>query len=131
MTNLQYGPLAEITDRCGRVAPAVLNTAAPDPGNMEVPSMFGTDAQRKQWMNPLLDGEIRSSLAMTKPAVASLDATYIATEILLDGDEYVVNGRKWWITGAMNPNAEIFIVMGKADSSAYRNRQQSMIPAGL
>jgi acyl-CoA dehydrogenase len=127
LTNLQYAPLAEITGRSIHLAPPALNCAAPDTGNMEVLAMFGTDAQRKQWLQPLLDGEIRSSFAMTEPDVASSDATNIATRIERDGDEYVVNGRKWWITGAMNPNAKIFIVMGKTDPSADRHRQQSMI----
>ena len=127
LTNLQYAPLAEITGRSIHLAPPALNCAAPDTGNMEVLSMFGTEAQRKQWLQPLLDGEIRSSFAMTEPDVASSDATNIATRIERDGDDYVINGRKWWITGAMNPKAKIFIVMGKTDPSADRHRQQSMI----
>ncbi|MBO9520622.1 MAG: acyl-CoA dehydrogenase family protein [Nocardioidaceae bacterium] len=127
LTNLQYAPLAEITGRSLHVAPPALNCAAPDTGNMEVLTQFGTEEQKKQWLEPLLRGEIRSSFAMTEPAVASSDATNIETAIVRDGDEYVVNGRKWWITGAMNPNAEIFIVMGKTDPSADRHRQQSMI----
>jgi acyl-CoA dehydrogenase len=127
LTNLQYAPLAEITGRSGHLAPAALNCAAPDTGNMEVLAQFGTDAQKKEWLEPLLEGEIRSSFAMTEPDVASSDATNIATRIERDGDEYVLNGRKWWITGAMNPNAKIFIVMGKTDPTAERHRQQSMI----
>jgi acyl-CoA dehydrogenase len=127
LTNLQYAPLAEITGRSGHLAPAALNCSAPDTGNMEVLAMFGTDTQRKEWLEPLLQGEIRSSFAMTEPDVASSDATNIATRIDRDGDSYVINGRKWWITGAMNPNARIFIVMGKTDPSAARHRQQSMI----
>jgi acyl-CoA dehydrogenase len=127
LTNLQYAPLAEITGRSGHLAPAALNCAAPDTGNMEVLALFGTDLQKKQWLEPLLAGEIRSSFAMTEPDVASSDATNISTSIVRDGDEYVVNGRKWWITGAMNPNASIFIVMGKTDPDADRHRQQSMI----
>jgi acyl-CoA dehydrogenase len=127
LTNLQYAPLAETTGRSIHLAPPALNCAAPDTGNMEVLSMFGSEAQRKQWLQPLLDGEIRSSFAMTEPDVASSDASNIATRIERDGDELVVNGRKWWITGAMNPNARIFIVMGKTDPSAERHRQQSMI----
>ena len=103
LTNLQYAPLAEITGRSGHLAPAALNCAAPDTGNMEVLSMFGTEEQKERWLKPLLDGRIRSSFAMTEPDVASSDATNIATRIERDGDEYVVNGRKWWITGAMNP----------------------------
>jgi acyl-CoA dehydrogenase len=127
LTNLQYAPLAEITGRYGHLAAAALNCAAPDTGNMEVLAQFGTGAQRERWLRPLLDGEIRSSFAMTEPGVASSDATSIQTRIERDGDEYVINGRKWWITGAMNPNARIFIVMGKTDPSAERHRQQSMI----
>ncbi|MFB7161044.1 acyl-CoA dehydrogenase family protein [Streptomyces sp. NPDC056242] len=127
LTNLQYAPLAEITGRSMHLAPAALNCAAPDTGNMEVLAMFGTEAQKKEWLEPLLAGEIRSSFAMTEPDVASSDATNISTRIERDGDGYVLNGRKWWITGAMNPNARIFIVMGKTDPSADRHRQQSMI----
>ncbi|GAB3079621.1 acyl-CoA dehydrogenase family protein [Intrasporangium mesophilum] len=127
LTNLQYAPLAEITGRCIRLAPAVLNCAAPDTGNMEVLAAFGTDEQRVTWLEPLLRGQIRSAFAMTEPAVASSDATNIETSIRRDGDEYVINGRKWWITGAMNPECEVFIVMGKTDPGADRHRQQSMV----
>jgi acyl-CoA dehydrogenase len=127
LTNLQYAPLAEITGRSLTLAPAALNCAAPDTGNMEVLATFGTPGQQERWLRPLLDGEIRSSFAMTEPDVASSDATNIATRIERDGDEYVVNGHKWWITGAMNPQAEILIVMGKTDPAADRHRQQSMI----
>ena len=127
LTNLQYAPLAEISGRSGQLAPAVMNCAAPDTGNMEVLHMFGTDAQKKEWLEPLLAGEIRSAFAMTEPDVASSDATNIGTSMVRDGDEYVINGRKWWITGAMNPNCRIFVVMGKTDPSAERHRQQSMI----
>ena len=127
LTNLQYAPLAEITGRSGHIAPAALNCAAPDTGNMEVLAEFGTDAQKAEWLAPLLAGEIRSAFAMTEPDVASSDATNIATRIERDGDEYVINGRKWWITGAMNPHAEILIVMGKTDPTADRHRQQSQI----
>jgi acyl-CoA dehydrogenase len=126
LTNVQYAPLAEITGR-SHLAPAALNCSAPDTGNMEVLAQFGTPEQQSRWLKPLLDGAIRSSFAMTEPDVASSDATNIATSITRDGDEYVINGRKWWITGALNPNAEIFIVMGKTDPSAERHRQQSMI----
>ncbi|HWC22174.1 MAG TPA: acyl-CoA dehydrogenase family protein [Flexivirga sp.] len=126
LTNLQYAPLAEITGR-SFLAPAALNCAAPDTGNMEVLNEFGSPEQQEQWLKPLLRGEIRSSFAMTEPDVASSDATNIATRIERDGDEYVLNGRKWWITGAMNPDAKIFIVMGKTDPSAERHRQQSQI----
>jgi acyl-CoA dehydrogenase len=126
LTNVQYAPLAEITGR-SHLAPAALNCSAPDTGNMEVLAQFGTPEQQSRWLKPLLDGAIRSSFAVTEPDVASSDATNIATSITRDGDEYVINGRKWWITGALNPNAEIFIVMGKTDPSAERHRQQSMI----
>ena len=127
LTNLQYAPLAEITGRALHLAPAALNCSAPDTGNMEVLVFFGSPEQRKRWLEPLLDGEIRSAFSMTEPDVASSDATNIATRIERDGDEYVINGRKWWSSGAMNPAAEIFIVMGKTDPSAERHRQQSMI----
>ncbi|GAB7003021.1 acyl-CoA dehydrogenase family protein [Nocardioides sp. AN3] len=126
LTNLQYAPLAEISGR-SHLAPAAMNCAAPDTGNMEVLHLFGSDAQRKEWLEPLLSGEIRSAFAMTEPDVASSDATNIELSIVRDGDHYVLNGRKWWITGAMNPNCAIFIVMGKTDPSAERHRQQSMI----
>jgi len=127
LSNLQYAPLAEITGRSPDLAPAALNCSAPDTGNMEVLALFGSPAQQSRWLRPLLDGEIRSSFAMTEPDAASSDATNIATSIVRDGDSYVINGRKWWITGALNPNAEIFIVMGKTDPAADRHRQQSMI----
>ena len=127
LTNLQYAPLAEITGRAGHLAPAALNCAAPDTGNMEVLAMFGTPEQQERWLRPLMEGRIRSAFAMTEPDVASSDATNIETSIVRDGDEYVINGRKWWITGAMNPQCEVFIVMGKTDPSASRHRQQSQI----
>ncbi|GJF30639.1 acyl-CoA dehydrogenase [Kitasatospora sp. NE20-6] len=127
LTNLQYAPLAEITGRSSLLAPAALNCAAPDTGNMEVLDQFGDEAQRKQWLEPLLTGGIRSAFAMTEPDVASSDASNITTRIVRDGDEYVVDGRKWYITGAMNPNCRIFIVMGKSDPDAPKHRQQSMI----
>ncbi len=127
LTNLQYAPLAEITGRSMHLAPPAMNCAAPDTGNMEVLSLFGTPEQKERWLRPLLDAEIRSAFAMTEPDVASSDATNIATRIERDGDEYVINGRKWWITGAMDPNAQIFIVMGKTDPDADRHRQQSMV----
>ena len=127
LTNLEYAVLAEISGRALHLAPAVMNCAAPDTGNMEVLHMFGTEEQKAQWLEPLLAGKIRSAFAMTEPGVASSDATNIGTSIVRDGDEYVLNGRKWWITGAMNPNCRIFIVMGKTDPEADRHRQQSMI----
>ena len=126
LTNLQYAPLAEITGR-SHLAPEALNCAAPDTGNMEVLAMFGSPQQQEQWLKPLLDGEIRSAFCMTEPDVASSDATNIATRIERDGDGYVINGRKWWSSGAMDPNCKIFIVMGKTDPGAERHRQQSMI----
>jgi acyl-CoA dehydrogenase len=127
LTNLQYAPLAEITGRSGHLAPPALNCSAPDTGNMEVLAMFGSPEQKERWLAPLLDGAIRSAFAMTEPDVASSDATNIETSIVRDGDSYVVNGRKWWITGAMNPQCEIFIVMGKTDPEGERHRQQSML----
>ncbi|MEU9102006.1 acyl-CoA dehydrogenase family protein [Streptomyces sp. NPDC048361] len=128
LTNLQYAPLAEITGRSPHLAPTALNCAAPDTGNMEVLAQFGSDEQKKQWLEPLLAGEIRSAFAMTEPEVASSDATNIETRIERDGDSYVVTGRKWYISGAMNPDCAIFIVMGKTDpGNADVRRQQSMI----
>ncbi|WP_232663459.1 acyl-CoA dehydrogenase family protein [Pseudonocardia sp. TRM90224] len=127
LTNLQYAPLAEISGRSIHLAPAAMNCAAPDTGNMEVLDQFGSEQQRKDWLEPLLAGDIRSAFAMTEPDVASSDATNISTRIVRDGDEYVINGRKWWITGALNPNAAVFIVMGKTDPEAPRHQQQSMI----
>ncbi|WP_433421126.1 acyl-CoA dehydrogenase family protein [Microtetraspora malaysiensis] len=127
LTNLQYALLAEVMGRSPAIAPAATNCAAPDTGNMELLAEFGTDWQRKKYLEPLLDGRIRSAFAMTEPDVASSDATNIATSIVRDGDEYVVNGRKWFITGAMNPGCAVFIVMGKTDPSAPSHRRQSMI----
>ena len=127
LTNVQYAALAEITGRAIELAPAVINSSAPDTGNMEVLETFGTPEQQERWLEPLLRGEIRSAFAMTEPDVASSDATNIETSIVRDGDSYVVTGRKWWITGAMNPDCAVFIVMGKTDPSAERHRQQSMI----
>ncbi|GGQ22994.1 acyl-CoA dehydrogenase family protein [Streptomyces roseolilacinus] len=128
LTNLQYAPLAEITGRSPHLAPTALNCAAPDTGNMEVLAQFGTPEQRERWLEPLLAGEIRSAFAMTEPEVASSDATNIETRIERDGDAYVVTGRKWYISGAMNPDCRIFIVMGKTDpDGADVRRQQSMV----
>jgi acyl-CoA dehydrogenase len=127
LTNLQYAPIAELTGRSLDLAPAALNCAAPDTGNMEVLHAFGTPEQKKRWLEPLLDGRIRSAFAMTEPAVASSDATNIETRIVRDGDAWVITGRKWYVTGAMNPDAEIFIVMGKTDPDAARHRQQSQV----
>ncbi|MET0931226.1 MAG: acyl-CoA dehydrogenase family protein [Aeromicrobium sp.] len=127
LTNLQYAPIAEITGRSIQLAPAVFNCAAPDTGNMEVLAAFGTAEQKERWLEPLLAGDIRSAFAMTEPQVASSDATNVELSIVRDGDDYVINGRKWWITGAMNPDCKIFIVMGKTDPTAARHRQQSQI----
>jgi len=127
LTNLQYAPLAELTGRSPSIAPAALNCAAPDTGNMEVLAGFGSPEQRERWLQPLLDGTIRSAFAMTEPQVASSDATNIGTRIERDGDEYVITGHKFYISGAMNPDCRIFIVMGKTDPEAARHVQQSMI----
>ncbi|MFC6017057.1 acyl-CoA dehydrogenase family protein [Plantactinospora solaniradicis] len=127
LTNLQYAPLAELTGRSPHLAPEALNCAAPDTGNMELLAEFGSPAQRERWLRPLLDGELRSAFCMTEPEVASSDATNIATRIVADGDDYVINGRKWWSSGAMDPRCGIFIVMGKTDPEAPRHRQQSMV----
>jgi len=127
LSNVQYAPLAEITGRSPHLAPEALNCNAPDTGNMEVLAMFGTPEQQERWLGPLLDGTIRSAFGMTEPDVASSDATNIGTRIERDGDTYVINGRKWWSSGGMNPRAEVFIVMGKTDPNAEPHRQQSMI----
>ena len=127
LTNVQYAPLAEISGRSANLGPAAMNCAAPDTGNMEVLHLFGTPEQKEQWLTPLLEGEIRSGFAMTEPDVASSDATNVETSIVRDGDSYVINGRKWWTTGAVNPDCKIFIVMGKTDPTASRHAQQSMI----
>ncbi|QPP09620.1 acyl-CoA dehydrogenase [Streptomyces bathyalis] len=128
LTNLQYAPLAEILGRSPRLAPTAVNCAAPDTGNMEVLTEFGNAEQRRTWLEPLLSGEIRSGFAMTEPDVASSDATNIETRIRRDGDDYVITGRKWFISGAMNPDCKIFIVMGKTDPDAPDiRRQQSMV----
>jgi acyl-CoA dehydrogenase len=126
LSNLDYAPLCEIM---GRVvwASEVFNCAAPDTGNMETLERYGAPEHKEQWLKPLLRGEIRSAFAMTEPGVASSDATNIETAIARDGDEYVINGRKWWISGAGDPRCAIFIVMGKTDTEAPRHRQQSMI----
>lgn len=126
LSNLEYAPLAEIMGRIGW-ASEVFNCSAPDTGNMELLHMFATDAQRAQWLAPLLDGEIRSAFCMTEPAVASSDATNIETSIRRDGAGYVINGRKWFITNAAHPHCKLFILMGKTDPDAERHKQQSMI----
>ncbi len=126
LTNLEYAPLAEIM---GRVlwASEVFNCSAPDTGNMEVLARYGTPEHQRQWLLPLLDGQIRSAFLMTEPGVASSDATNIETRIERDGDDYVINGRQWWSTGAMHPDCAVYVVMGKTDPDAPRHRQQSMI----
>lgn len=127
LTNLEYAPLAEETGR-HMLAPEVFNCAAPDTGNMEVLAKYGSPEQQERWLKPLLAGEIRSAFAMTEPAVASSDATNIETSIVRDGDDYVINGHKFYISGAMRKSCEIMIVMGKTDpDNADRHRQQSMI----
>jgi acyl-CoA dehydrogenase len=126
LSNLDYAPLAEITGR-SPIAPEALNCSAPDTGNMEILTMFGTEEQKERWLRPLLEGEIRSCFAMTEPAVASSDATNISLRIERDGDDYVLNGRKWWISGAARERCKVAIVMGKTDPEAPPHRQQSMI----
>ncbi len=126
LSNLDYAPLAEITGR-SPIAPEALNCSAPDTGNMEILTMFGTSEQQEEWLYPLLEGEIRSCFAMTEPAVASSDATNITTSIRTDGDDYVIDGRKWWISGASDERCRISIVMGKTDPSAPPHLQQSMV----
>jgi len=127
LSNLDYAQLAEIMGRSVSITPAVTNCAAPDTGNMEVLSAFGTPDQQAQWLEPLLSGNIRSCFAMTEPDVASSDATNIATSIERDGDDYVISGRKWWTTGACHPDCKIMIVMGKTDQTAPTYRQQSQV----
>jgi acyl-CoA dehydrogenase len=126
LSNVEYAPLAEIMGR-SHIASEACNCAAPDTGNMEVLNVFGTREQKDRWLRPLLDGEIRSAFVMTEPDVASSDATNIELRIERDGDEYVLNGRKWWASGAMRQSCKIMIVMGKTDSEAPPFRQQSMI----
>ena len=126
LSNADYAPLAEILGR-SHIASEACNCSAPDTGNMEVLSQFGTPAQRDRWLTPLLDGEIRSAFAMTEPDVASSDATNIALRIERDGDEYVLNGRKWWTSNALHPHCRILIVMGETGPDAPRHRQQSQI----
>ncbi|MGZ4325217.1 MAG: acyl-CoA dehydrogenase family protein [Solirubrobacteraceae bacterium] len=126
LTNLEYAPLAEIMGRT-KIAAEACNCSAPDTGNMEVLHEFGTEEQKDRWLRPLLDGEIRSGFAMTEPDVASSDATNIGMRIERAGGEYVLNGRKWWTTGALHPNCRILVVMGKTDPSAPTYQQQSMI----
>ena len=127
LSNLEYASVAEITGWSPVIAPEAINCAAPDTGNMETLMLFGTDEQKSRWLEPLLAGEIRSGFGMTEPDVASSDARNIQTSIVRDGDDYVINGRKWWTSGAADERCQIFIVMGKTDPDGPAHRQQSMI----
>ncbi len=127
LTQLEYAPIAELSGWSPELGPEAINCGAPDTGTMELLHLVGTPEQQQAWLTPLLKGEIRSAFAMTEPAVASSDATNIETRIERDGDEYVVNGRKWWISGAADPRCRVLIVMGKTDPTAATHRQQSML----
>ncbi|MEP2653734.1 MAG: acyl-CoA dehydrogenase family protein, partial [Paraglaciecola sp.] len=126
LSNLEYAPLCELMGRSLWSA-EIFNCSAPDTGNMEVLARYGSEEDKQKWLIPLLEGEIRSAFAMTEPAVASSDATNIETSIQRDGDEYVINGRKWYTSGAMNTNCKIMVVMGKTDPSAPKHQQQSQV----
>jgi acyl-CoA dehydrogenase len=127
LTQLEYAPIAELSGWSPELAPEAINGAAPDTGNMELLHLLGTPEQKQEWLEPLLEGRIRSAFAMTEPDVASSDATNIATRIERDGDEYVVTGRKWWISNGMDPRLRFFIVMGKTDPAAAVHQQQTMV----
>ncbi len=127
LTNLEYAPLAELTGWSTEIAPEAINCAAPDTGNMETLHLFATEEQRKQWLEPLLAGEIRSAFSMTEPAVASSDARNIQTQMVRDGDDYIINGHKWWTSGANDPRCKVLIVMGRTNPDAASHQQQSMI----
>jgi acyl-CoA dehydrogenase len=127
LTNFDYAPLAEISGWSLDLLPEAINCAAPDTGNMETLHLFGTPEQKRDWLEPLLGGTIRSAFAMTEPEVASSDATNIRCSITRDGDSYLISGRKWWISGASDPRCRILLVMGRTDDSAVPHRQQSVI----
>jgi len=127
LTNLEYAPLAELTGWSTEIAPEAINCAAPDTGNIETLHLFATEDQRAKWLEPLLAGEIRSAFSMTEPAVASSDARNIQTQMVRDGDDYIINGRKWWTSGANDPRCKVLIVMGRTNPDAASHQQQSMI----
>jgi acyl-CoA dehydrogenase len=127
LSNVDYAAIAEVSGWSPVIAPEAINCQAPDTGNMEVLHLFGTPEQKQRWLEPLLAGQIRSAFSMTEPDIASSDATNITTSIRRDGDEYVINGRKWWSSGAMDERCQVFIVMGKTDPTAETHRQQSMV----
>jgi acyl-CoA dehydrogenase len=127
LSNVDYAPVAELTGRSPVMGPESMNCLSPDSGNMELLHLFGTDEQQKQWLEPLLDGTIRSGFSMTEPDVASSDATNISTTITSDGDDYIVKGRKWWTTGAADPRCRVLILLGKSDPDAAAHRQHTML----